>query len=735
MENVCSVDGIRTKKLSLYPELERMYNARHQRGEYVGINPYRCLPVDIYEKHIPFPGIRRALAFKRGLEISNIIVRQEELIVGVRPNVDENVLDSGKWVGSAVPFLGGITGHMAIDYDDLLGVGLIGIRKILTDKLERLIGSDPEAKEITHNRFLREDYLRAGLICIDATIAYQKRYYEAAKGVVADDVAEVVAKVPTEPAENFHQALQSIYFIITLLSGYDTGLMSLGRLDQVLIDIYRRDIESGELTKERAIELLGAFYIKLSELEISPVSVMIGGQSRDGQSGVNELTYLILEAADVVRLHNPSIGLAVNDDTPEDLLDKASAMVSSGYSHPAFFNDRVIVNGLIKAGVEPEDARWHVHCTCTEITTAGCSGIWVVATYMNFARALEWLIGEGKSSSNNKLLSDFLDEGAHRNCSEYFIDDVPIVPLAEIKSFEQVKEIVKRYLAYMIRENVRYMNQYAASRQVQSAFPFLSLFVRDCLEKELDIERGGAKYYFFYPQLVGMPTVIDSLIAIKKIVFEECRMEFCEFAAIIRNDFADNVELREYIRNKLPKYGTNDNEVDSLAKEIVEFYFAELSRYKNPYGFAYIPGFLCWQMHGRLGKITGATPDGRLSGEALSDSLAAVQGMAKKGPTAMLETVEKFDLSKAFGAVVVNVTIPVGEVSDKLMLAVKHLVKAHFSKGGFEMQFNVTRREVLERARENPEQYQDVLVRVGGYSDYFVNLTEELQNEVLRRFD
>ncbi len=735
MDENCSFSCTKSDKLSLYPELERMYNTRHEHDEYVRLNPHCCLPEDIYEKHIPFPGIRRALAFKRGLEISNVVVRAEELIVGVRPHTDRCVCESGQWKMFPVPFLGGITGHMAIDYENLLNEGLVGIKSILEAKLERLLDLKDEEKDVLPERFCREDYLRSGLICIDAVIEYQKRYHQAAFKVSSKEVSEIISKVPAGRAENFHQALQSIYFIMTILSGFDTGLMSLGRLDQVLIDIYRRDIEAGRLTSERAIELLGAFYIKLSELEISPISVMIGGQRRDGTNAVNELTYLMLEAADVVRLHNPSIGLAVNDETPEDLFDKAANMVASGYSHPAFFNDRIIVDGLIKKGVSPEDARWHVHCTCTEMTTAGCSGIWVVATYMNFGRVLEWLVDEGKSSSDGKLFSDFLDEGAHRNCGKYFISDLPVISPAEIRDFEHVKELVKRYLAYMIRENVRYMNQYALSRQVQSAFPFISLFVRDCLEKELDIERGGAKYYFFYPQLVGVPTVIDSLVAIKKVVFEEKRISFAEFAEIIRNDFVGNENLREYIRNNLPKYGTNDVEVDEIAREIIEFYFRELNRYKNPYGFSYVPGFLCWQMHGRFGKVTGATPDGRLSGEALSDSLAAVQGMARKGPTAMLETVEKFDLSKAFGAVVVNVTIPVGEVSDKLSSAVKHLVKAHFKKGGFELQFNVTSRDVLEKAKTNPEQYRDILVRVGGYSDYFVNLTEELQEEVLKRFD
>jgi formate C-acetyltransferase len=376
-------------------------------------------------------------------------------------------------------------------------------------------------------------------------------------------------------------------------------------------------------------------------------------------------------------------------------------MVADGYSHPAFFNDRVITDGLIGHGVKPQDARWHLHCTCTEMTTSGCSGIWVVADYMNFGKVIENLLKEPD----------------------------------KIASFDDFKTAVKRSLSQLVRENNRIMDLFATTRKAQAAYPFLSLFVNDCLTKELDIERGGARYYYFYPQLVGLPTVVDSLIAVKKVVFEEKKIDLSAFGKIVKDNFKDADELRDYIRNKLPKYGTNDAEADTLASELIECYYREVGRYTNPYGFAFVPGFLSWIMHAEFGKNTGATPDGRLTGWALSDSLAASQGMARKGPTAMLETVENFDLSKATGAVVVNVTIPVGKADEKTVKAIVHLVRGHFAKGGFELQFNVMSKEKLEAARKEPEKHRDLLVRVGGYSDYYVNLSEQLQTEILRRFE
>jgi formate C-acetyltransferase len=240
---------------------------------------------------------------------------------------------------------------------------------------------------------------------------------------------------------------------------------------------------------------------------------------------------------------------------------------------------------------------------------------------------------------------------------------------------------------------------------------------------------------FFYPQLVGLPTVVDSLTAIQRVVFDEKKVTLAEFVKIVGENFKGAEELREYIRNRLPKYGTNDATTDELAEEIIQCYYREVGRYTNPYGFKFVTGFLSWIMHAELGRNTGATPDGRLAGWALSDSLAASQGMARKGPTAMLETVEKFDLTKATGAVVVNVTVPIGRADEKTVKGIVSLIRGHFAKGGFELQFNVMSKEKLEAARKEPEKYRDLLVRVGGYSDYYVNLNKELQEEILRRFE
>jgi len=681
--------------LTHWPDVLAMYRDRTVGGDWGKRWFHGCVPQCVLDLCIDRPSERAARSLARAFTTAPLTVRPYDLIVGTAIELDFPVRDQERWQ-SPVPYAGGITAHMAISYDRLLAKGLRGIAAEVSQRLTILQSADV-VRDATY--FQREDFLIAGQIVLDAAIAYQRRLADEARRV-GNPQAALLDRIPSEPPKTFHEALQAIYTVVALCQT-DAGLMGLGRLDQVLWPYYEADLREGRLTRERALELLMAFSIQTSSLVNVPMSLMLAGRDRQGQPVCNELTRLFLEAGDRVRLHNPALGLAMNSQTPDDVLAMASRMVSSGYGHPAFFNDDVIIDGLTQIGVSAEEARWHLHCTCTEMTPCGCSGIWVVADYLNFAAVMQQMCADEAFSPT---------------------------------TFDDVLAYTRKGLQKLIYDNAERMNIYAETRRAQSAFPFLSLFVEDCLAREQDIERGGAKYYYFYPQLVGLPTVIDSLTAIQTLVFDDKSLSFAEFAAIVRNNFGDAETLRHRIRNTLPKYGTNHATVDALAGEFIDFYIDELKRYRNPYGFTYQAGFLSWIMHSVLGKHTGATPDGRLAGQAISDSLAAAAGMAKKGPTAMLETVEKFDLRRAIGAVVVNVTIPVGQVDDKLTRAVADMIRTHFAKGGFELQFNVMNRELLEAARKQPEQYRDLMVRVGGYSDYFVMLNEELKDEIIARF-
>jgi len=614
---------------------------------------------------------------------------------------------------------GGISAHMAIDNELLLATGLRGALKRIDEKERALDLGDPAGAQ-------SRDFYRAARCALQAVRRLAERYAEAAErlaGRAADRdraeelrrMARMCRRVPYEPARNFHEAVQSVWFMF-LLTSAEAGLMSLGRMDQYLEPFYRRDLRSGETTPERAKEILQALFVKLNQITTSPQSIIVGGVDREGRPVENDLTRLILEAVGELRMVNPALGLAVNEHTSERIMLKACEMVASGLSHPAFYCDETIIAGLERIGVAREHARRYINCTCTEMTPEGYSGIWVVADYMNFAQCLLRVLHGGVDPDEPEL-------------------EVPRTgALEEPTSFGKVLDALKRQLDHTVRENCMRMNRHARVRAASGSWPLLSCFVHDCIETGRDIDEGGARYKFFYPQLVGLATVTDSLVAIKHLVFEEGSMSLAELRDVLACDFAGHEKLRAFVANKLPKYGTNDPEPDALALELFDHYVNEVEKYRNPYGARYHAGFLAWIQHGKLGEATGATPDGRRAGCALSDSFAAAQGRARRGATGVLESVEKFDLSKAIGAVVVNLRFDKRSLRGaKGRRALADLVRTHFRRGGFQIQVTVADREDLLRAKREPEKFEDLMVRVGGFSEYFVRLDETLQDEIIRR--
>jgi len=614
---------------------------------------------------------------------------------------------------------GGITGHMAIDNELLLQTGFKGRLETITEKEKLLdIGTPEGAKS--------RDFYIAARRSLNAAHRLSLRYADEA-GRMADAcddparagelraMAERCRRVPFEGARTFHEAVQSIWFMF-LLNTITGGLMALGRLDQVLEGYSQKDLEAGIITPESAKEIIHAFYIKLNEITTSPESIIVGGVDAGGRPVENALTRLLLEAGGELRMVNPALGLAVNKHTSEEIMDLACRLVAGGYSHPAFYCDDTIISGLERIGIAAEHARRYINCTCTEMTPESNSGIWVVANYMNFANCLLRVLAGG-------AIAD---------------DDLPDAPCTgdpkEFSRFAQVMDALKKQLDYTVRENCMRMNRFAHVRKASGSFPLLSCFIHDCIETGQDLDEGGGRYMYFYPQLVGLATVTDSLVAIRRLVYEDKVLCLDEYRDALANDFSKRRKLRERIIHKLPKYGSNDPEADELARELFNHYVEQVEKYVNPYGARYHAGFLSWVMHARLGEVTGATPDGRHAGRALSDSFAAAQGQARRGATGVLESVEGFDLKKAVGAVVVNLMFEAGSLKgERGVKALGNLIRTHFSNGGFQVQINVVSHDDLERATKEPEKYEDLIVRVGGFSEYFVKLDPLIQQEIIQR--
>lgn len=613
---------------------------------------------------------------------------------------------------------GGQSGHFAPNYKKVLKTGIKNIYYQVCGKLSKLNPAVPEDIE-------KIEFLSSVKITLEGFKKYCEEYSEIAKNMAEKEsdremrykfyeISEICKKVPWEPAESFHEALQSILFIY-LANKFDIpNVSSLGRLDRYLDEYLENDLNRGKITWEKAITLMCNFFAKTNMHYNSPDSVMIGGRTSDGKPYFTKSTQLIIDAVDINRLYNPSLGIAICKDTDNSLLLKAMEMIADGFGHPSFYSDETITQGLLDVGVDIEDACEFVHSTCTEITIPGKSYNWVTADYINFPKVFEYIWYRGKDRNGN-------------------LSGIDTGEISELDSFDKFFEKVKEQIAYQVYKNAVDQNHLVWRRMIFDPKPFSSAIVDDCIKREKDITRGGAVYNFLYPQLVGLANVVDSLISIKKYVYDEKKITLEKFKEILEKNYDGFEYLRQEIINKLPKYGTDNDEVDKHAVYFFNFFCDEVLKYRTPLS-RYYPGFLVWKMHLPFGLDTMATPDGRKANTPLADSLAGMQGRAKEGITGILKSVEKLNLKRAIGAATVNLHI------DSSILKTRKdkekfvdLIKTHFSNGGFQIQVTVLSKEVLIKAKNEPEKYRDLMVRVGGYSDFFTRLEPELQETIIER--
>lgn len=586
---------------------------------------------------------------------------------------------------------GGQESHMTVDYELLLKKGINGIIKMIDGYL---CDCDSE----------KADFYKACRKCLEAVIVHSENYSRLALKLSEEapnperheelkKIAEICKKVPANPAETFYEAIQSVHFLTHCLS-LDPMKWSqqfqLGRPDRYLLPYYEKDIKNGDLTKEYAQLLLDCLGIQINMRVPSGLSsgYMVGGSDESGNPVANELTDMCMQVIDDIRLVYPSVGLCYTEKMPEEYLEKACRLLLKGYSHPAVFNDDVIMQGLIHYGVPEAQAHEYIHSTCVEITPIAASNVWVASPYTNLPQ----------------LLLDIMD-----------------------KEYSSPEELLKAYFERLdnsIRANFEEQNGMRKVRSENSVKPLLSCFVNDCLKRGTDIERGGAVYNWIMPSFVGMANLVDSFYAVKALVFDEKRLTLTEFKAILDGNFEDNEDLRCYILNKLPKYGNDIDEIDDYFKLFAEHIVSECEKYRGMHGNSrLIPSVFCWIMHAEFGRNTSATPDGRKAGFPLGDGSGPCQGREKNGPTASVISSTKWEHKKFIGGVAVNLKFAKSSLGSSSADTVKVVVKTYLQRGGFEVQINVIDNETLKKAKNNPEEYQDLVVRIGGYSDYFVRLT------------
>lgn len=657
--------------------------------------------------------LRRAIAKADMLAQSTLVIEDGALVVGrpcyreLEPAEREELDLYLRYTEPALDPHWGQDSHMAIDYEKLLHKGLHGIRAEVCTYRQALDLSEPANLE-------KEEFYHACLVALDALENYAGRYSRYAAQLAEQcgdpvrqaellEISRILQRVPMEPAEHFTEAVQSIHFVNFCLE----GLYQLGRPDRYLLPYYLADRDKGILTEEEAQQWIDCLCLMYDEYVPSGLAAgfMICGRDKDGRDMTNQLSYMFLDSIDHVRLSYPGIGVCWNPDTPEDILEKSCLLLSKGYSHPAIFNDDLIIRGLTEYGVPYEEACDYVHSTCVEITLCRSSTVWVASPYINLLDPVLELMG-------------LTQDGQYRE---------------NPATFEGFIAAYERRLAQIIETQIQDQNRQQMERQKNGGDPFVSCFVNDCLALGKDQDWGGGRYKYIMPSFVGLANLIDSLVSLQKLVYEERRFTLERFGEILKTNYQGQEPLRQEILNRLPKYGNDDDSADYLAQRLTSFICSETVRHKTWFGQQCIPSLFCWIMHDRLGRATGATPDGRWAGFPLGDGSGPAQGREKKGPTASILSSTKWDQHKFIGGVAVNLKFGKSMFTPDALPKMQQVVKTFLERGGFEVQINVVNRETLLAAQKNPEAYQDLVVRIGGYSDYFVRLSPTMQQEVLLR--
>jgi formate C-acetyltransferase len=592
---------------------------------------------------------------------------------------------------------GGDTGHFHPNYEKVLRLGIDGL---LTEIAARRETAAEDAKVFydaceTTVRALQSFICRAAAACRGRDSAHWQ------------GMAAICDAVAAGPPTTFHEACQLMYFVlIACWIGEDHVMTCYGRMDRTLWRFYEADVEAGRLTPQQAMQLIAAMFIQLNR--ICPIgiadAVMVGGRDADGHDTTNTLTYLCLAARQATWLRNPSVGIAWHADVPDELMEFAMAMLATGVSCPAFFNDEVISAGLLDHDVSPEDSRNYMNSTCVEIKPVGSSNIWVATEYVNCPKAL----------------LEAMRREADDECA----------PASDLDELEQrLRGIISEHVS----NTAKTLDELWDRRADTWAMPFASCLVDDCLELGIDHDRGGCRYNWAENSFVGLANLADGLAAIDEVVYRNHEMTLAEFYTVCESNFEGHEALRQRIMNTIPSYGNDDERVDAIASRWADF-LCSTTEACEVAGHRYVPGFFCSQFHAWLGFDTPATPDGRLAEKALANGAGAFQGREFAGPTASALSTTKWSHRRTLGGLVHNVRFANSVFADDSgRQSARGVIETYLTRGGFEIQVNVLSADTLRAAQQRPEEHRDLLVRVAGYTNYFTSLLESLQEDVIAR--
>lgn len=584
--------------------------------------------------------------------------------------------------------------------------------------------------------------LEAMAIACDAMIVYGKRYAELARKMAAETtdeqrkkdlllIAENCDVVPEHAPKTFHQAIQMYWFvhvgITTELNTWDA--FSPGRLDQHLNPFYERDVEEGRLTREGAQELLECMWVKFNNQPAPPkvgitlkesgtyadfVNLNTGGIRPDGQDGVNEVSYIILDVMDEMKLIQPSSNVQISRKTPQKFLKRACEISRKGWGQPAFYNTEAIIQELLNAGKTIEDARLGGTSGCVE---TGCFGkeAYVLTGYMNLPKILELTLNNGFDKYTGKQVG--IETGDPR----------------DFKTYEELFEAYKKQLHYIVDVKVRGNAIIEKICAEHMPCPLMSSIVDDCIAKGKDYQRGGARYNTRYIQGVGIGTITDSLSAIKYNVFDNEKFSMDTLLKAMEANFEGYEAELNMVKNKTPKYGNDDDYADDIMKEVFNLYHGEVTGRPTVNGGHYRVDMLPTTCHVYFGEVMGASPNGRLAEKPVSEGISPEKGGDTNGPTAVIKSCAKMDHLITGGTLLNQRFAPSVVQGEEGLDNMANLIRAYFNMDGHHIQFNVFDKNVLLAAQKNPDEYKDLIVRVAGYSAHFVTLAKEVQDDIINR--
>lgn len=626
-------------------------------------------------------------------------------------------------------------GHTSMD-GKMYQRGLLDCKALIAKTIAELdFINDPEATD-------KQQELQAMDISCDAAILFAERHADLAEKMAAETdnpqrkaellkIADVCRWVPAHAPRDMQEAIQMYWFVhlgtVTELNGWDC--MNPGHIDQHLYPFYQKGLEEGTMTREKAKELISCFWIKFNNQPAPPkvgitalesgtyndfTNINIGGIDKYGNDAVNELSYVILEVQEELHELQPGLSIHVSKVTPDEFVMAGARVIRQGHGYPSCFNPDAYTQELVRQGKTQEDANEGGCSGCIEVGAFGKEA-YILTGYLNTPKIFEITLNNGIDPVTGKKLG--LETGDPRN----------------FKTYEELYEAYHKQMLHFVNMKLAVNNYIERMFSLYAPATFLSLFIDDCITRGRDYYSGGARYNTTYIQCTGLGTITDCLSTLKKHVFEDKKFTMDEILDAVATNFEGNEKMRQFIINRTPFFGNDDDYADSIAVKVYDDLVNAIEGHPNTRGGKTQLNMLSTTCHNYFGSVCGASVNGRLAKFAISDGTSPAHGADTNGPTSVIKSLGKLDQTKSGGTLLNVRFVPSLLKRDEDLKKLVSLIRAYFNMGGHHIQFNIVDTQTLLDAQKQPENYKDLLVRVAGYSDYFNDMTEQLQNEIIAR--